>query len=228
MIMPPKILHTNQLAKDAVSLIEEEARQAIKARNEFRIALSGGNTPRPIFEKLAKVPLDWSRVVVTFSDERCVGPDDEQSNYFMAHQTLLDHVPIPPQNILRIRGEIDPAEAAREYETALKERSSNGGIYRHDLILLGMGADGHTASLFPGTSALEITDRLVVENYVPKLEAWRITFTYPLIDAAQHVVFLVNSEGKDEMLKQVFSGKSDYPCSRVLPSSGNITWLLGT
>ncbi len=224
--MPPEILRSHQFVQDAISIITEDARKAFEARNEFRIALSGGSTPKPVFEALAKLSLDWNRIIVTFSDERCVPPTDEQSNYLMACRTLLDHVPIPPQNVLRIKGELAPAEAAREYENNLKELSPNH-IYSHDLLLLGMGADGHTASLFPGTSALKVADCLVVENYVPQLDVWRVTFTYPLIHAAQRVLFLVSSQGKDEMLKQVFSTQSDYPCSHVSPSPGKVTWLLG-
>src|SRR5205085_9183175 len=126
-------------------------------------------------------------------DERCVEPSDTRSNYCTASRMLLDHVPIPTQNILRMRGERDPAEAASEYEVLLRERTRDGTIYRHDLLLLGIGEDGHTASLFHGTRALETTDRLVIENYVSKLEAWRLTFTYPLINAARHVLFLVKN-----------------------------------
>jgi 6-phosphogluconolactonase len=226
--MTTKILQSWQFVQDAASLIEREAHQAIRVRNEFRIALSGGSTPKPIFAALAKRVLHWPGIVVTFSDERCVEPSDTRSNYCMASRVLLDHVPIPTQNVLRMKGEQDPAQAASEYEVLLRERTSDGTVYRHDLLLLGIGEDGHTASLFHGTRALEITDRLVVENYVPKLGAWRLTFTYPLINAARHVLFLVkNSMKKDEILRQVFGGKSDFPCSRVSPHHGELTWLLG-
>ncbi|QQY07425.1 MAG: 6-phosphogluconolactonase [Candidatus Xiphinematobacter sp.] len=226
--MTTRILRSWQFVQDAVSLIEMEARRAISVRNEFRIALSGGSTPQPIFAALARRVLHWSRTVVTFSDERCVEPSDTRSNYCTASRVLLDHVPIPAQNILRMKGELDPAEAASEYEALLKGRTGSGKIYQHDLLLLGVGEDGHTASLFHGTRALEATDRLVVENYVPKLKAWRLTFTYPLINAARHVLFLVkDSMEKDKILQQVLSGKSDFPCSRVLPHHGRLTWLLG-
>lgn len=228
MHMPPEIIRSENFIHDALSLIREAAGEALVARNEFRLALSGGSTPKPVFEALAQEPLDWSRVVITFSDERCVPPTDEQSNYLMARRALLDHVALLPENILRMEGELQPAEAAQEYEAALKERSHSGEIYRHDLLLLGMGDDGHTASLFPDTQALEVTDRLVVENYVPKLDTWRITFTYPLINAARHVLFLVKSNGKEEMLKEVFAQESPYPCSQVIPHAGKVTWLLAT
>jgi 6-phosphogluconolactonase len=225
--MKPEIRHATDFVAEATELIENAALEAIRERGEFRLALSGGNTPKPVFEALAKRPLDWSRFVITFGDERCVPPDDERSNYLMARRTLLDAISIPEENVLRMKGEIEPAEAAAEYEDALRERA-NGEIFRHDLVLLGMGPDGHTASLFPGTPALLERKRLVVENYVPQMNMWRITFTYPLIDAARHVCFLVNSSGKDAILEEVFSGRSEYPCAAVQPAAdGRLTWLLG-
>lgn len=224
--MNPDIIHSKDFVNDAVALIESAANEAIAARGLFSLSLSGGNTPKPVYTALAQRPLDWSKVLITFGDERCVPPDDEQSNYLMARRTLLDAIPIPAENVLRMKGELDPAEAAKEYEAVLKEKA-DGGVFRHDLILLGMGPDGHTASLFPGTPALEEKERLVVENYVPKMSMWRITFTYPLIDAARHVCFLVNSAGKDAILDEVFSGKSSYPCAAVNPTDGKLTWLLG-
>jgi len=224
--MKPDIIHSPDFVNDAVALLETSANDAIAARGAFNLALSGGNTPKPVFEAFAKRDIDWDKVVITFGDERCVPPDDEQSNYLMARRTLLDAIPIPAANVLRMKGEIDPTEAAREYEAELRARAG-GGVFRHDLILLGMGPDGHTASLFPGTPALAERERLVVENYVPKMSMWRITFTYPLIDAARHVCFLVNSAGKDAILDEVFSGTSDYPCAAVAPTDGRLTWLLG-
>lgn len=228
--MSVEILQSRQFVQDAVSLIKREANSAIRVRNEFRIALSGGNTPQPIFAALAKCTLHWSRMVITFSDERCVRPNDAQSNYFMASKALLNHVPIPAGNILRMKGEQDPTEAALEYELLLQRRAGHESTYRHDLLLLGVGADGHIASLFQETKALKVTDRLVIENYVPKLRAWRLTFTYPLINAARHVLFLVKSTTKDGILQQVFGehSSSNLPCSYVLPKNGKLTWLLGS
>lgn len=224
--MSPEIIHAKDFVTEATDLIETSAFAAIESRGEFRLALSGGNTPKPVFEALASRPLDWTKVIITFGDERCVPPDNEQSNYLMACRTLLDAIPIPPGNVLRMQGEVDSAVAAAEYEGALRERSPSE-TFRHDLILLGMGPDGHTASLFPGTPALEEKKRLVIENYVPQQKMWRITFTYPLIDAARHVCFLVNSVGKDEILGEVFSGQSTYPCAAVAPHDGRLTWMLG-
>ena len=224
--MPPEILHTTSFLEDAVALIVGEAEAAIRGRGVFRIALSGGNTPRPVYRDLAGKALDWARWEVTFGDERCVPPDSDQSNFRMAKEALFDDVPIPAGNILRMRGEAVPAEAAADYEGELRRRAA-GETYRHDLILLGMGDDGHTASLFPGTDALGVTDRLVVANYVPKFSTHRITFTYPLLNAARHVCFLVSSPGKEAILEQVLSGKSSYPCASVRPTGGTVTWLLG-
>ncbi len=224
--MKPDVKHSKDFVGDAVALIVEAATEALRERGEFRLALSGGNTPKSVYAALAREEIDWSRVVVTFGDERCVPPDDADSNFRMASESLLDHVPIPDGNVLRMAGEKEPVDAAREYEAELRRRAGEG-VFRHDLILLGMGPDGHTASLFPGTAALAETERWIVENYVAVKETWRLTFTYPLIDAARHVVFLVNSAGKDEILEEVFSGTSSYPCASVAPTDGKLTWLLG-
>lgn len=226
--MKPEIIHSSDFLNDAVSLITREAQAAIAARGKFRIALSGGNTPRPVYQTLAKGDHDWKNWIVTFGDERCVPPESDQSNYRMAKESLFDLVSIPSENILRIRGEADPAEAARDYEAALRQHAHpSDDIFRHDLLLLGMGDDGHTASLFPGTDALNITDRWVVSNFVPKFDTYRVTMTYPVLDASRHVCFLVNSKGKDSILEEVFSGKSSYPSAAVSPVAGKLTWLLG-
>jgi len=225
--MTPEIIHSTDFVRDAIALIEREADIAIFERGEFHLALSGGNTPKPVYQALAARRDAWKEWIITFGDERCVPPESDQSNYRMAKESFFDHAPIPADNILRIRGEADPAEAALEYENELRQRTRGHGIYRHDLLLLGMGDDGHTASLFPGTIALDVTDRWVVANFVPKFNTHRITFTYPLLNAARHVCFLVNSKGKDAILEEVFSGKSSYPCAAVRPVEGNLTWLLG-
>jgi 6-phosphogluconolactonase len=222
--MNREILHSSAFVSDAVTLITEAANRAIAERGVFRIALSGGNTPRPVYAALAECACDWGNWEVTFGDERCVPPENDQSNFKMAQVSLFDRAGIPAGNILRMAGELDPAEAARKYEGELLARSNP---YVHDLILLGMGDDGHTASLFPGTEALGITDRLVVANYVPKFSTWRLTFTYPLLNAARHVCFLVSSAGKEPVLERVFGGQSDDPSAAVDPSAGRVTWLLG-
>lgn len=225
--MNPEIIHSQDFLEAAVSLIQRDAAAAISARGLFILALSGGNTPRPIYEALAKSDQQWDKWIFTFGDERCVPPDDEQSNYRMAKLSLFDHAPIPADNILRIHAELEPALAAQQYEQVLRGYAQKGDIFRHDLLLLGMGDDGHTASLFPGTDALKVTDRWVVSNFVPKFNTDRITMTYPVLDASRHVCFLVNSKGKDAILEEVFSGKSSYPSAAVKPTDGKLTWLLG-
>ena len=156
--MNHEIIRTPNLTADAAAFILRQARRALAERGEFRIALSGGNTPRPIYTEFGRIAHDlpWERVRFTFGDERCVPPDEATSNYRMARESLFDSCAIPEKSILRMRGEIEPQLAAQEYEDALALLATQHGetIYRHDLILLGMGADGHTASVFPGTAAL--------------------------------------------------------------------------
>ena len=223
-MMPPEILHTRSFVSDSVALIVGEAEKSIAARGVFRVALSGGNTPRPVYEAIAGLDLPWNQWEVTFGDERCVPPDSDQSNFRMALHAWFDPAHVPCASILRMEGESDPASAAEKYEKELLSRSTP---YVHDLILLGMGDDGHTASLFPGTEALGVTDRLVVANYVPKFSAHRLTFTYPLLNAARHVCFLVSSPGKEAVLKEILAGNPGYPSAAVAPTDGHVTWLLG-
>src|SRR5216117_2587688 len=172
------VIRTKNFAADATDFILKQAHKAIGERNQFRIALSGGNTPRPVFARLAAPghDLPWDLIRITFGDERCVPPDDPESNFRMAWETLLAPAAVPEKSILRMRGEIDPHIAAQEYEDHLDLLATQQGepIYQHDLILLGLGDDGHTASLFPGTTALDETIREVVANFVPKLDAWRL------------------------------------------------------
>jgi 6-phosphogluconolactonase len=228
--MSREIIRTKNFVTDAANFVVDLARNALAERNEFRIALSGGNTPRPVYSEIARVARDlpWQRVLITFGDERCVPPDDEQSNYRMARDTLFVPTNIPDKSIMRMRGEADPQIAAQEYQDNVDLLATQRGeqIYRHDLILLGLGDDGHTASLFPGTAALGETTRRVVANFVPKFNGWRLTFTFPLINQARHVCFLIDA-GKDaKLVKQVLAGDSQYPAARVQPSAGDITWIM--
>jgi len=229
--MTPQVIHTSTMVPDATSLILASAREAIAARGIFRIALSGGHTPAPVYKQWAATAgdLPWDRVQITFGDERCVPPDDEQSNYLMARKSLLDAAPIPSGNIFRIQGELPPETAAADYDARLTQLASrfNEPRYRHDLLLLGMGPDGHTASLFPGTEALAEQTRSVVHNFVPKFDTYRITFTYPLINASRHVCFLVEGDDKKPVVQQILSGDTTYPSAHVSPTDGQLTWLLG-
>src|SRR6266704_3120343 len=226
-----KIIRTANFAADAADFILAQAQQALGERNEFRIALSGGNTPRPVYTLLAAIGRDlpWDLIRITFGDERCVPPDDAESNFRMARETLLAPAAVPEQSILRLRGELDPQTAAQEYQDHLDDIATEGGepIYRHDLILLGLGDDGHTASLFPGTAALEEATRRVVANFVPKLGAWRLTFTLPLINQARHILFLVGAAKNPGLIERVLEGDQQLPAARVDPSAGEVTWMIG-
>jgi 6-phosphogluconolactonase len=229
--MSSHVIRTKNFAGDAADFIFARARNALGERNEFRIALSGGKTPIPIYTRLAAIghDLPWDLARITFGDERCVPPDDRQSNFRMAWETLLAPAAVPEKSILRMRGEIDPQIAAQEYQDQLDLLAAQRGepIYQHDLILLGLGDDGHTASLFPGTAALDETIRRVVANFVPKLDAWRLTFTLPLIDHARHVCFLVGAAKNADLIERVLEGDMQFPASRVNPSAGDVTWIIG-
>jgi 6-phosphogluconolactonase len=229
--MNREIIRTKNFVADAANFIVNIARTSLAERNEFRIALSGGNTPRPVYGELARIghDLPWENSVITFGDERCVAPDEEQSNYRMARETLFEPADVPEKSVMRMRGEIDPQIAAREYEDHLGLMATQRGepIYRHDLILLGLGDDGHTASLFPGTAALEETVRRVVANFVPRLNVWRLTFTLPLINHARRICFLVDARKKTGMIERVLEGDPQFPAARVHPTAGDLTWMIG-
>jgi 6-phosphogluconolactonase len=226
-----KIIRSANFAAEAAELIIEHAHEALGKRKEFRIALSGGNTPRPVYARLATLARDlpWELVRITFGDERCVPSDDPQSNFKMARDTLFVPASVPEKSIMRMRGEIDPQIAAQEYEDRLDVLATQRGepIYRHDLILLGLGDDGHTASLFPGTAAVEETTRRVIANFVPKFNSWRLTFTFPLINQARHIYFLVDATKHKDLIERVIDGDPSFPASRVNPSAGGLTWILG-
>jgi 6-phosphogluconolactonase len=226
-----EVIRSKNFVPDAAEFILQHARVALAERGQFRIALSGGNTPRPVYTELARIGRDlpWDRVFFTFGDERCVPPEDEQSNLRMARESLFVPAAVPEKSIARMRGEIDPQIAAQEYQDGLDLRAAQRGemIYRHDLILLGIGDDGHTASLFPGTAALQEKTRRVVANFVPKLNVWRITFTFPLIGQARHICFLANANKNRELLEKVLGGDRQYPAAQVEAIDGGLTWILG-
>jgi 6-phosphogluconolactonase len=225
-----RIIRTNNFIAEAAAFILEQARKAIAERNEFRIALSGGKTPALVYACIATEARDfrWESVRFTFGDERCVPPDDPESNFRMARENLFVPAAVPEKSIMRMRGEIDPQTAAQEYAQRLDaiaaERSEP--IYQHDLILLGLGDDGHTASLFPGTAALEEMARRVVANFVSKLNAWRLTFTFPLINHARHILFLVGASKDPQLIERVLEGDQQFPAARVNPSAGEVTWII--
>lgn len=207
------------------------SREAIDERGMFCVALSGGSTPVSMYKHLVDESMvsevEWQRVIFFWSDERCVPPDHPDSNYGAAARELIEHLDVPEANVHRMKGEIEPRIAAREYEADVRQWV-HGDPPRFDLLLLGMGDDGHTASLFPGTPAVQEYERLVTENYVPKLEANRISFTRTLINAASEVIVLVTGKEKAEALKAVLEGPRDedkYPAQIIAPGSGNVLWL---
>ncbi len=224
------------LARAAAEHLIKLAREAIEARGCFAVALSGGSTPRGAYALLATDELagqlDWSCIHVFWGDERCVPPDHPDSNYRMARQALLDHVPLPAENIYRIRGELEPEEAAAQYERTLRtffSASPEQTVPEFDLILLGMGDDGHTASLFPGSAALHERNRWVVASCVDKLGAWRVTLTPVVINSAANVTFLVSGAGKAESLRQVLTGPDQpdhLPAQIVKPDGARPLWMV--
>lgn len=230
-------------AAELMALAAEEvtrrARAAVAERGRVSLALSGGSTPRKLHLLLSdpaqpyRARLPWEHVHVFFGDERHVLPDDPESNYGMARATLLSRVPIPPGNVHRVRAEeTDPAEAAQDYERELRRvlGVAQGEVPRLDLVLLGLGGDGHTASLFPGNPAMAERGRLVVAPWVERLKVHRITVTYPVLEAARAVIFLVTGADKAARVAQAVRGDpaapDALPATRVRPSSGELLWLL--
>lgn len=221
----------------AAEIVVAAARASVARHGAFHWVLSGGSTPRGLFERLATEPslrdaIPWSACHVWWGDERVVPPDHADSNYGMARAALLARIPIPEDQIHRIRGEApDPSDAAAEYEETLRSAAPSGpdGWPVFDLVLLGMGPDGHTASLFPGTVALAETRRPVVAHWVGKLDADRITLTAPAFNAARQVVLLVAGADKAPALRGVLEGPFEpqqLPVQLIHPEPGTLTWLV--
>lgn len=223
--------NASELAAAAAAMVAEQAAAAVAERGRFEIALSGGSTPLSAYTLLAAPPyrngIAWDKVHIFWSDERCVPPEHAESNYGAAKTALLDHIAIPAGNVHRMRGELPPDEAADEYRQQLLAYFATPGFPVFDLILLGLGTDGHTASLFPGSAALRTGEVPVTENYVASLESWRLTFTLPLINAARQVVFLVSGASKASIVEEIMQpGGRPLPAKAVNPHSGGLTWLL--
>ncbi len=222
-----KILRTNDLVNESCSLIADAIR---KITSEIIVVgLSGGSTPAAVYPALAKADLPWHRLVFTFGDERAVPPDDAASNFRMASEKVLNVAIQKGARVVRIPGELDPVEAAKQTEEALRDLARVRGeeVLRHDILLLGLGDDGHTASLFPHTPAIEESERWIVENPVLKLGTTRMTFTYKLINAAKLVVFLVNDLKKERVIQEILGGEGNHPAGGVAPADGEVFWLLG-
>jgi 6-phosphogluconolactonase len=219
------------LQRDAVQEFSTCAQGAVRGTGRFCVALAGGNTPRGVYELLAKqgAGLPWDKIHVFFGDERHVPPDHADSNYRMAGETLLSKVAIPEGNVHRVPAELEASAAAAAYEKTLRDffRLQPGAFPHFDLILLGMGDDGHTASLFPGSKALTEKSRLVVANAVEKLNGERITLTLPVLNHAANVVFMVSGASKAPVLRNVFDTATtgDYPARLVRPVNGRLLWI---
>jgi 6-phosphogluconolactonase len=228
------------LMEAAAERVAARAASAIAASGRFVVALAGGSTPKALYELLASPRhagrIDWSRVHVFWGDERCVPPDDPASNYRMSREALLDRVAVLPPNVHRVHGEDPPTAAAAAYEEELRgifstragrPREAPGACF--DLVLLGMGDNGHTASLFPGLTAVQERERWVVAEYVAEVSMWRVTLTPPVINAAADVVFLVSGAGKAAMLHRVLEGPREpvaLPAQAIVPRGGGATWLV--
>ncbi len=212
-------------AAAAADLIASEIVASVAARGRARIALAGGSTPKPAYQALAASPhqreVPWAKVEIFFGDERCVPADDESSNFRMAQSALLDHVDVEPGNIHRIRGELDPAEAASDYAEVVGDEPLN-------IVLLGLGTDGHTASLFPATT--HNGDERALATISPLEPKNRVSLGLGAINAARLVIFLVSGEGKAEKLEavraQIAAGEPVLPAARVQPASGRLIWML--
>ena len=221
------------LSRTAADLVSAVIGAAAAAKSTVSVALSGGSTPRRLYTLLGEAPwrerIEWKKVHLFWADERCVPPDDERSNYRMVRETWFDPAHIRAENIHRIHGECHPSLEALRYEQEIARFHRAAAFPAFDLILLGMGDNGHTASLFPGTAALRETARGVVAQYVEVMAAWRVTFTAPLINAARHVAFLAEGPGKAQMLWNVLEGpfQSDvWPSQLIQPVSGELHWLV--
>lgn len=224
-----------EAARAAAEEVAAASADAIADRDVFRVAFSGGTTPARLFDALAKPRyrrrVDWKRTRVFFVDERCVPPSHERSNYRLAKEHLLDPIRVPPSNVFRMRGEDEPRRAAADYERVLREEFG-GHTPRFDLVLLGLGSDGHTASLFPGTPALAEKTRWVVSvvsNPSPPPREIRLTLTLPVVNAGRRVDFLVAGKDKASVVATLLGKKPGYrklPASRVSPKRGSLVWII--
>ncbi|MGB6974329.1 MAG: 6-phosphogluconolactonase [Terracidiphilus sp.] len=240
----PKLRIEYRVVSDADVLAEAVAEhftqvtaQAAAARGRARIAISGGSTPKAAFQLLAdpakpfRARMPWDKLDLYWVDERCVPPGDADSNYRMTREAMLDHVPLPPERIHRMEGELEPEVAAARYESELRNsfRLEGAETPRFNLVALGMGPDGHTASLFPHTAAIHELGRLAVANHVQNKDAWRITLTWPVINQAASVFFLIGGADKAVALQEVFLGPRDperLPSQLIWPSGGILTLVL--
>lgn len=221
-----------KVVAEVAGFVASLAKERSQRSGRFTVALAGGTTPRALYELLATAGyaanIPWQRWYVFWGDERCVPPDHKESNYRMAQESLLSRVAVPEGQVHRMKGEMNPEEAAREYESVLRGTFPGESTPALDLVLLGMGEDGHTASLFPGTAALEAHDRLVVANWVPQLGAYRLTITLSLINEARVVAFLATGSAKADALRRAVkpsTGEAVPPAGLVRPRTGDLLWF---
>jgi 6-phosphogluconolactonase len=221
------------ISHEAASLFVNASRNSIATRTKFAVAISGGSTPRRLYTLLSNPPycdqVDWHKVHFFWADERCVPKEDEASNFKVAFERLLSKVPIPGGHIHRIKGEEDPEKAATDYEADIREFFGASGLPVFDLVLLGLGEDGHTASLFPGSKSLDETTRLAVAVYLDKPNQSRITLTVRVLNNAAQILFLVAGSSKAPVLSEILSDgekKKDFPAGRIKPVRGTMTWLI--
>lgn len=226
-----------EVARTGAQLFTDTAVKAVETRGVARIAISGGSTPKAMFAMLADpaqpfvAQVPWSKLDLFWVDERCVPPDHPDSNYRMTKEALLSKVPIPADRVHRIEGELVPEVAAARYESVIRNafRLEGAETPTFDLILLGMGDDGHTASLFPHTEALNDMTHIAVANYVPQKDSWRVTLTWPVINQGREVTFLIEGAGKAQVVHDVFLGPyqpETYPSQIIRPANGRLTLLL--
>jgi 6-phosphogluconolactonase len=226
-----------ELAARAAEFFVASTVDAVKARGLARVAISGGSTPKAMFKLLADpaqpyyAEIPWTKLQLFWVDERCVPPTNDESNYKMTDEALLSHVPLPPEHVHRMEGELDPEVAASLYEAAIRTafRLEGAETPTFDLVLLGMGDDGHTASLFPHTEALDEMTRIVVANHVPQKDTWRLTLTWPVIIQGREVAFIIQGTDKAAVLHDVLLGPYDpeaKPSQLIRPRSGRLTMLL--
>jgi len=225
------------LARRAAQHFVEKAEEAVGRKGWTNIAISGGSTPKAAFKLMAdpaqpwRTRMPWEKISLYWVDERTVPPTDADSNFRMTREALLDHVPLKPDQIHRMEGELEPEVAASRYESLLRNnfRLEGAECPRFDLIELGMGGDGHTASLFPHTEAIHSLGRLVTANHVPQMNTWRITLTWPVINQGSSVFFLIGGKDKAAILHEVLTGPRDperLPSQLIWPSSGILTLFL--
>lgn len=218
------------MSREAANIFIASAGKHISSQGRFTVAISGGSTPLNFFSLLASNmyagKIEWSCVHFFWVDERCVPKDDRESNFKGAWDALLSEVSIPETNIHRIKGELSPDDGALEYEDELKG-FFGAGVPEFDLVLLGMGEDGHTASLFPASDSLKESKKLAIPVYVEKLKSWRVTLTIPVLNNAHSIVFLITGKNKTDVLKEILDKKSEkYPVGLIKPKNGSLTWLV--